>query len=74
MKSKQYILVNICGDKFGFSDISNSGNLELYLSGQEYDKSSLEFESASIILIFEANLEDDIKEMIHKSFRKQLVG
>ncbi|WP_335969795.1 hypothetical protein [Acinetobacter bereziniae] len=75
MKSKEYILVNIChDDEFVLQNISKSGNLDLYLNSKEYDKSSYEFEYATIILIFEANLEDDIKEMIHKSFRKQLVG
>ena len=75
MKSKEYILTNIChDDELVFQNISKSGNLDLYLNSKEYDKSSYEFEYASIILIFEANLEDDIKEMINKSFLKQLVG
>lgn len=72
MKSKEYVLVNICQDKFGFQNISKSGNLDLYLTSNEYDKLFYEFDLTSIILIFEASLDDDIKEMIHKSLQNQI--
>lgn len=74
MKSKEYVLVNIYQDKCGFQNISKSGNLDLYLTSNEYDKLYYEFDLTSIILIFEASLDDDIKEMIHKSFQNQITN
>lgn len=74
VKSKEHVLVNIDYDELRFQNISKSGKLDFYLTSKEYDKLFYEFEYASIVLIFEASLDEEIKEMIQKYSQKQLFG
>ena len=74
MKSKEHVLVNIDHGELRFQNISKSGTLDFYLSSKEYDKLFYEFEYAIIVLIYEASLDEEIKEMIQKYSQKQLFG
>ena len=72
MKISDYVKATITEDGFGFSVVSESEELECYLSDIKYDRSSYDFKMARIILIYDANLKKVTKEAIHKAFEKIL--
>ncbi|WPP56317.1 hypothetical protein SOI69_03340 [Acinetobacter pittii] len=74
MKVSDYILVTIAGNGFGFSGISNSDQLDHYISSTDYDRSSYEFKHARLVLIYESSLDQETKEKINKAFQKHLAG
>lgn len=74
MKVSDYVMATTTKDGFGFSGISDSNKLDHYLSSTEYDRTSYEFNHARMILIYEASIDQKLKEKINKAFQKILSG
>ncbi len=74
MKISDYVKATVNENGFGFSGVSKSDQLDHYLSSTDYDRTSYEFNYARMILIYEANLEQEVKEKINKAFQKTLTG
>ncbi|HCW5891563.1 TPA: hypothetical protein OXR29_002690 [Acinetobacter baumannii] len=74
MKISDYVKASVNENGFGFSVVSKSDQLDHYLRSTDYDRTSYELNHSRMILIYEANLEHEVKEKLNKAFQRTLSG
>lgn len=72
MKISDYVKARVSENGFGFSTINDRDQIDYYLSSVEFDRSSYVYKSARIVLIYEANLEQGVKEKLNRIFQSNL--
>ncbi len=72
MQISDYVKARVGENGFGFSTINDKDQIDYYLTSVEFDRTSYEHKYARIVLIYEANLDQDVKEKINTAFQNSL--
>ncbi|NIE95614.1 hypothetical protein F3J02_03805 [Acinetobacter sp. Tr-809] len=72
MQISDYVKARVGENGFGFSTINDKDQIDYYLSSVEFDRTSYEHKYSRIVLIYKANLNQEVKEKINRVFQSNL--